>query len=76
MGSSTGRLDRDPGKIRLRRATAEHPFRTLKTWMGHTHFLTKTLTKVSTEMSLQVLSYNLKCAMNLMGVGNLLEAII
>ena len=69
------RLDRDPGKMRLRRETAEHPFGTLKTWMGHTHFLTKTLPKVSTEMSLHVLSYNLKRAMNLMGAGSLLEAI-
>ena len=69
------RLDRDPGKMRLRRETVEHPFGTLKTWMGHTHFLTKTLPKVSTEMSLHVLSYNLKRAMNLMGAGSLLEAI-
>jgi len=69
------RLDRDPGKMRLRRETVEHPFGTLKTWMGHTHFSTKTLPKVSTEMSLHVLSYNLKRAMNLMGVGSLLEAI-
>ena len=69
------RLDRDPGKMRLRRETVEHPFGTLKTWMGHTHFSTRTLPKVSTEMSLHVLSYNLKRAMNLMGVGSLLEAI-
>ena len=68
------RLDRDPGKMRLRRETTQHPFGTLKTWMGHTCFLTKMLPKVSTEMSLHVLSYNLKRAMNLMGVGNLLEA--
>ena len=68
------RLDRDPGKMRLRRETTQHPFGTLKTWMGHTRFLTKMLPKVSTEMSLHVLSYNLKRAMNLMGVGNLLEA--
>ena len=69
------RLDQDPGKMRQRRQTAEHPFGTLKTWMGHTHFLTKTSPKVRTEMSLHVLSYNLKRAISLLGVSVLLEAI-
>ena len=41
-------------------ATVEHPFGTLKAWMGATHFLTRTLDKVRTEMSLHVLAYNLK----------------
>ena len=50
------RLDRDPDKMRLRRQTAEHPFGTLKLWMGYTHFLTRTLPKVRTEMSLHVLA--------------------
>jgi len=69
------RLDRDPVAMRLRRHTAEHPFGTLKLWMGYTHFLTWTLPKVRTEMSLQVLSYNLERVINLLGVGVLLEAI-
>jgi hypothetical protein len=38
----------------------EHPFGTLKAWMGATHFLTRTIDKVRTEMSLHVLAYNLK----------------
>jgi len=46
--------------------TAEHPFGTLKAWMGATHFLTKTLPKVRTEMSLHVLAYNLKRVMNIL----------
>ncbi len=46
--------------MRVRRQTAEHPFWTIKLWMGRTHFLTKTLGGVSTEMSLHVLAYNLK----------------
>jgi len=69
------RLDQDPDAMRLRRQTAEHPFGTLKLWMGYTHFLTWTLPKVRTEMSLQVLSYNLKRMINLLGVGVLLKAI-
>ena len=61
--------------MRLRRSTAEHPFGTLKAWMGATHFLTKTLERVSTEMSLHVLAYNLKRVINLVGVESLTDAI-
>ena len=61
------RLDRIPQASRMRRQTAEHPFGTLKAWMGSTHFLMKTLAKVRTEMSLHVLAYNLKRALNIFG---------
>jgi len=69
------RLDRTPEASRLRRQTAEHPFATLKAWMGATHFLTKTLPRVRTEMSLHILAYNMKRAMNILGARPLLEAI-
>ena len=59
----------------VRRRTVEHPFGTLKAWMGATHFLTKTLGRVSTEMSLHVLAYNFKRLINLMGTKALIEAI-
>lgn len=68
------RLDRTPEAARRRRQTVEHPFATLKAWMGSTHFLTKTLPRVSTEMSLHVLAYNMKRVMNLLGNGALMEA--
>jgi len=68
------RLDHMPEASRLRRQTAEHPFATLKAWMGATHFLTKTLPRVSTEMSLHVLAYNLKRVMQIMGVRPLMLA--
>ena len=68
------RLDRDPDKMRVRRQTAEHPFGTLKFWMGAAHFLTKTLARVRTEMSLHVLAYNLKRVMRILGIGELLAA--
>ena len=45
---------------RVQRRTVEHPFGTLKTWIGSTHFLTRILRRVSIEMSLHVLAYNLK----------------
>jgi transposase len=69
------RLVRNPDMMRIRRATVEHPFGTLKAWMGTTHFLTKTLDRVNTEMSLHVLAYNLKRMMNIMGTKPLIEAI-
>jgi hypothetical protein len=69
------RLNRTPRASRIRRQTAEHPFGALKAWMGATHFLTKTLPRVSTEMSLHVLAYNLKRAMQILGIAPLMKAI-
>ena len=58
----------------IRRQTVEHPLGTLKSWMGSAHFLTKTLEKARTEMSLHVLAYNMKRMIRIFGVGPLLEA--
>ena len=69
------RLDRMPDAMGVRRQTVEHPFGTLKAWMGATHFLTRTLDKVRTEMSLHVLAYNLKRMITILGVGPLMAAI-
>jgi transposase len=69
------RLDNAPDAMRLRRQTVEHPYGTLKAWMGATHFLTKQLKNVSTEMSLHVLAYNRKRVMNIMGTPAIIEAI-
>jgi len=69
------RLDQNPDAMQVRKETVEHPFGTIKAWMGATHFLTKTIKRVSTEMSLHVLAYNLKRVMNIMGTGALIEAI-
>src|ERR1700720_1800928 len=69
------RLDRMPEAMGVRRQTVEHPFGTLKAWMGATHFLTRTLEKVRTEMSLHVLAYNLKRMITIFGVGPLMAAI-
>lgn len=68
------RLERDPGKMKVCRKTVEHPFGTLKYWMGSTHLLTKTLPRVSTEMSLHVIAYNLKRMMSFFGIVGLIEA--
>jgi transposase len=69
------RLDHHPEKMTVRRSTAEHPFGTIKAWMGATHFLMRGLSKVATEMALNVLAYNLKRVMAILGVAGLLEAL-
>jgi transposase len=69
------RLERMPEAMSIRRQTVEHPFGTIKAWMGSTHFLMKTLEKVKTEMSLHVLAYNLKRMISILGVGPLLKAL-
>jgi hypothetical protein len=68
------RLDRKPEAMTLRRSTVEHVFGTLKHWMGTTHFLTRRLEHVSTEMSLHVLAYNLKRVMQVLGIARTMKA--
>jgi hypothetical protein len=68
------RLDHSPDIMRIRRQTVEHPFGTLKFWMGSAHFLTRTMDRVSTEMSLHVLAYNMKRMMKILGTAGLMQA--
>ncbi len=74
LNAVQSRLDQAPEMMRIRRQTVEHPFGTLKAWMGATHFLTKTLNRVSTEMSLHVLACNFKRVLNLLGNSALIAA--
>jgi hypothetical protein len=69
------RLDRHPAKMPERRQTVEHPFGTIKSWMGATHFQMKKLKNVGTEMALHVLAYNMKRVISILGVDGLMEAI-
>jgi transposase len=66
------RLNHTPDAMKIRRQTVEHTFGTLKSWMGATHFLMKTLPRVRTEMSLHVLAYNMKRMIKMMGVEALI----
>lgn len=59
---------RNPQILKQRGSLIEHVFGTVKRTMGHTHFLTKGMEKVSTEASLMVLSYNFKRVTSIMGV--------
>jgi len=68
------RVDRMSDCMRIRKSTVEHPFGTIKSWLGPTHFQMKTLKHVSTEMSLNVLAYNLKRMLQIFGAVPLMEA--
>lgn len=69
------RMDLAPRAMRTRRRLVEHPFGTIKAWMGHTHFLTRRLPNVKTEISLHILAYNMKRVMAVLGTKPLMEAI-
>ena len=68
------RLDKRLDAMTLRRRTIEHVFGTIKHWMGSTHFLTRRLPNVSTEMSLHVLAYNLKRVIGILGIAKTMKA--
>ena len=62
--------------MRIRRVTVEHPFGTLKAWMGAARFKTWTFNKDRAEMSLHGLAYNLKGVVAMLGPQSLvIEAI-
>jgi transposase len=63
------RMDQKGKEYMKKRASlAEHPFGTLKLWLGWTHFLMRGLDKVRAEMDLLMLSYNFKRALNIIGI--------
>jgi len=61
-------------RVSVRRSTVEHPFGTIKSWTGPCHFLTRRLSGVGTEMALNVLAYNIKRMITLVGVKGLMAA--
>jgi transposase len=69
------RLEQTPDAMRTRRCTVEHPYGTIKAWMGATHFLTKGIERVKTEMSLHVLAYNFRRLIAILGVAEMMRAI-
>lgn len=68
------RLDKDPAQLAVRSMTVEHPYGTIKSWMGATHFKMRRLRNVATEMALHVLAYNMTRVMNLIGIPALVAA--
>lgn len=68
-------LDARPSAAVVRRQTMGHVFGTLKSWLGTTPLLTKTLPKVRTEVGLAVLAYNVKRMIKIMGTQGMVRAI-
>jgi len=64
-----------PDMMKQRQRIVEHPFGTIKRAMNQGYFLTRGLKKVGAEMSLTVLSYNIKRAVNIIGVKKMIEAV-
>ena len=56
-------------RIEIPSRDSKHVFGTLKAWMGSAHFLTRTLPRVRTEMSLQVRAYNLQRVIKILGAA-------
>jgi transposase len=65
----------DPKWMAHRRMLVEHPYGTIKWMMGHPRFLVSGLKKARSELALSVLGYNLKRAINILGVPALLQAL-
>ncbi|MFT6905089.1 MAG: transposase [Oleiphilaceae bacterium] len=72
----TAQLKARTDSMLIRKSTVEHPFGTIKFWMGSTHLLTRGFKGVSTEMNLHVLAYNLKRMISIFGVSGLIKELM
>ena len=64
-----------PEVLDQRRESVEHPFGSIKQWMGQRNFLTRRIENVRGEFSLTALAYNIRRALTLVGVVGLMRAI-
>ncbi len=71
----SARLKARPEILDRRRETVEHPFGTIKQWMNQGAFLMRGLEKVRAEFSLTALAYNLRRALNILGMEGLMAAV-
>jgi hypothetical protein len=69
------RIAARPDLIDRRRAIVEHPIGTIKQWMNQGAFLMRGLEKVRSEFSLTALVYNLRRALNILGVETMIAAV-
>jgi len=75
LEAAAAELAKNPDAMRLRKQLVEHPYGTIKHWMGTTHFLMKRLPSVQAEMSLHILAYNMKRAIKVLGVPAIMAAL-
>lgn len=69
------RLAARPEMMGKRQQSVEHPFGTIKQWMGQDAFLMQRLENVRAEFSLTALAYNLRRAFNIIGMDKMLAAV-
>ena len=69
------RLAGRPGVLDVRRETVEHPFGSIKQWMNQGAFLIRGLENVRAEFSLTALAYNLRRAINIIGIPGMIRAV-
>jgi transposase len=67
------RMKEQPEIYQKRKALVEHPFGTLKFWWAQGAFLTRGLAAVNAEISLSALAYNIKRALQVLGLPALLN---
>ncbi len=72
LDAAQAELKNQPEAMRQRKQLVEHPYGTIKHWMGSTHFLMKRLPNVQAEMSLHVLAYNMRRAINIIGTEKII----
>ncbi len=75
MDRMAERLAARPEVMDRRRESVEHPFGSIKQWMGQGAFLTRRLDNVHGEFSLTALAYNLRRAINLVGIPAMIAAV-
>jgi transposase len=75
MEAMAARVAAHPEKMKLRKLLCEHPFGTIKRFLGYSYFLMKGLVKVRGEWSLITLAYNLKRVFNLVSFEKLMLAV-
>jgi hypothetical protein len=69
------RLKARPEILDRRREIVEHPFGSIKQWMNQGAFLMRGLDNVRAEFSLTALVYNLRRALNILGVETMMAAV-
>ena len=65
----------DKEKLKLRKSIVEHPFGTVKRWNDGSYLLLKGKVKAGADLALSFLGYNLKRAINMLGVKEILAMI-
>jgi len=66
----------DEKKLDNRKCLSEHPFGSVKFWNASSYLLLRGLVKVTGELALSFLVYNMKRAINVLGVDRIMKALV